>query len=497
MTASASGLAGSTANIEVQLRSFTLVSPLVGINRAVTATITLDQAAPAGGATFNLSVANTSVATVSPASITIPEGSVTGAFQLTGGTGTGYTSVIADGTANGFVSKTLNITVTDRLIDMPLAVDASLGSTHTVPVLIGPDQAAAGGVVITVISSNPAVVQVLTPTVTIPEGTFQATVQVRAATGATGSATITASNPDYAPDVMQVTVTSGLNILETFSNFGQAETDSLHIQLQSADLPYTAPTGGVVVTLAAADTTCVTAPASMTIAAGAIFNIATLSYGGSATLPCTTTVTASNGLFGTDTVTVTVGQAPDLGAATITDPWANYFKVGSSLQKPLRINLATANHGGVKVQIKSDNPGISLVAPDATTPGAPVTELNVPNGTSYVDFYVQGVRNTTGTVSLRASTARFTTGTASVQVVVPTLQIVSLAAAYTSLDPDVNFYVRAGVLNGASISQWQGASAGEGPLPVTVTSSAAGVGAIKKTGDSGASETIYLAVGAT
>jgi hypothetical protein len=61
MTASATGLAGSTITVEVKLRSFTIVSPLVGINRAVTATITLDQSAIAGGATFNLSVADTGV----------------------------------------------------------------------------------------------------------------------------------------------------------------------------------------------------------------------------------------------------------------------------------------------------------------------------------------------------------------------------------------------------------------------------------------------------
>ena len=504
VNASAAGLVGSTATVNVQLRSFTLVSPLVGINRAVTATITLDQPAIAGGATFNLSVADTGVASVSSSSIIIPAGQLTGTFQLTGGLSTGYTSVTADGTASGYVSKTINISVTDHLIDLQSAADAYLGTTLTVPLLIGPDSAQAGGLVVTVTSSNPAVIQVLTPSVTVPEGTFQTTVQVRAVTGAAGSATITASNPDYAPDVMQVTIKSGLNIMESFSNFAQAETDTLHIQLQTdgvpypAAIPYPASEGGVFVTLISSDTSCVSLPASMTITAGETFISPTLSYGGTAALPCTATVAASNNLFGGDTVQVTVGQTPDLGAVTITDPWQGYFRVGSGLQKQLRVNLATANHGGVTVQIKGDNPAVGLVATNAISAGDPVIELMVPDGDTYADFYLQGKRSQIGDVTLIARVARFSPNPAAIKVVQPVFTLNGLPDSTTSLSANDPFYAYAYILNaaGTAVQTTQEVSA-EGALPVTFTSSNGGVGQIAKTGSTAASVTITMAVGAT
>ena len=495
VNASATGLTGSSVSVEIQVRGFTLVSPLVGIDRAVTATITLDQAAPSGGATFNLSVDDISIAKVSPASITIPEGQTTGTFQLTGGTGKGFTIVRADGTANGYVRKTLNISVTDHLIDLPAASNAYLGSIISVPVLISPDQAPAGGVVITVTSSNPDIIQVVTPTVTIPEGTFQATVQVRAVTGAAGSATITASNPDFAPDVMVATITSGLDIMESFATFGSTETDTLHLQLVNGNPLFPAPAGGVQITLISSDASCAVVTSPTTIATGNIFATATLSYGGSAALPCTATVTASNALFGTDSVQVTVGQSPDLGAMTITDPWQGYLRVGSGLQKQMRLNLATSSHGGVTVQIKSDNPAFAKLAADATSLGKPVIELTVPNGQSYIDFYVQGGLSATGNVTLTARNIRFSPGAVTITVVQPVFAIAGLTTPTTSLAADNEFYVQAGILNtaGTAVQVWQPVSA-EGPLPVTFTSSTPAVGQMATSSARGASVTVNMPV---
>jgi hypothetical protein len=373
-----------------------------------------------------------------------------------------------------------------------------------VPLLIGPDSAQAGGLAVTVTSSNPAVIQVLTPTVTVPEGTFQTTVQVRAVTGAAGSATITASNPDYAPDVMQVTIKSGLNIMERFSNFAQTETDTLHIQLQTSSepypavIPYPAPAGGVLVTMTSSDTSCVTLPASMTITDGETFISPTLSYGGTAALPCTATITASNNLFGGDTVQVTVGQSPDLGAVTITDPWQGYFRVGSGLQKPLRVNLATANHGGVTVQIKGDNPAVGLVATNATSAGVPVVEVTVPDGQAYADFYLQGKRSQIGDVTLIARVARFSPNPTVIKVVQPVFALGNLPDSTTTLSANDAFWAYAYILNaaGTAIQTNQEVSA-EGALPVTFTSSDGGVGQIAKTGSTAASVTITMAVGTT
>jgi hypothetical protein len=101
------------------------------------------------------------------------------------------------------------------------------------------------------------------------------------------------------------------------------------------------------VTLVSSDASCVVAPASITASAGQSIGTATLSDGGSTTHPCTATVTASSTLFGSDTVQVTVGKAPDLGAMTIADIYWGNNNVGSSLKNPYRVTPAT----GSQVQV--------------------------------------------------------------------------------------------------------------------------------------------------
>ena len=102
ITASATDLTGDIKTINVQARSFSLSNQLVGIDRTVTGTITLAQPALTGGASFAMSVGNTSVMTVSPASVTIPQGETIGTFDLTGGLAPGETILTANGSADGF-----------------------------------------------------------------------------------------------------------------------------------------------------------------------------------------------------------------------------------------------------------------------------------------------------------------------------------------------------------------------------------------------------------
>ncbi|MHC1725305.1 MAG: PKD domain-containing protein [Syntrophobacteraceae bacterium] len=494
ITASSTGLTGSTSTITVLARTFSIISPLVGIDRTVTGTITLTQAAPSGGAVLALSVGNTSVATISPASVSIPAGQTTATFELTGGHLVGFTTVTADGAANGYETRSMDITVTDRLIDIPGARELALGETYSFSVLIAPDKAPAGGVAISLTSSNPSLVEVLTPTVTVPQGSFQTTATVRASSSATGSAVITASNPGFAPDKMQVPVTAALNVLQTFANFGATETFDLFVQLESGGAPFTTPTA-TPVTLTSANTACVNVSSPISIPDGASFGTATLSYGGSATLPCTTTVTASSLLFGTDNVQVTVGQAPDLGAITVDDVHSGTGRVGSGLQYAYRVNLPTGGHGGVNVQITSSNPSTARVAAGASIPGSPVTQVFIPNGQSYYDFYIQGVRGAVGSVNIKAASPRFTSGQIGVEIVQPVMRIYELNAAVTTLSADDPFYVYLGILDPSDsyVWQWQYVS-GAGPLPITFTSSNPSAGVVKTSSASAASVTVQVPV---
>ncbi|MEW5800484.1 MAG: PKD domain-containing protein, partial [bacterium] len=491
VSASAAGLTGDDSSVTVQPRTFTLSSPLVGIDRTVRGTIALAQPAPSGGATIALSVANTGVAAVSPATVTILEGYTTGNFELTGGLSAGSTTITADGMDDGYSTQTLDITVTDWLLDLPPARELALGQTDSIWVFIAPHPAPAGGFEISIQSSDSSLVDVLTPAVTIPEGAWSATGIIRASTGSTGTVMITASNPNFAPDTMQVTVTASLNILESFSSFGDMSTDTIAVQLESGGHPFPAPPGGLTITLTSADPGCVAVAPSITIPEGATFGTAALTYGDSTSLPCTTTVTAGSSLFGSDTVEVTVGQTPDLGNIIAS---SSSGRVGSGLQQQYRMNLSTANHGGVTVQMKSSDPSVALLAPDATTAGLPVTEIFVPDGQNYYYFYIQGVCLATGIATITAKSVRFNQGSMSIDIVQPVLVITGLAASTSTLSADDPFYVRCGILNtsGTGISGYQNASAGTDGVTVTLTSSNAAVGQLITSAGNGGSVTVVI-----
>ncbi len=495
ITASATGFTGDTSTVDVVIRDLNLSSPLVGIDRAVTAIISLPQPAPVGGATFDLSVADSNVASLSVTSITIAQGQSSAQFQITGGLIIGFTTVTADGTDSGYTDKTIDISVTDRLIDLPTAKDLTLAQEITLPLLIAPDAAPVGGVEIAVISSNPALVEVLTPIVTVPEGSFQAAVQIRAVGSATGMAIITASNSGFAPDTSAVTVSAGLNIIQSAIEFEPGVTEIAFLELISGGDKFPAPAGGIDVNLSSVDTNCVTVDALINIPEGSPFGSANLTYGGVAALPCTTTVTASSPVFGEDTITVTVASIPDIGTLSLSDIWWGDARIGSSLQASYRVTLDNSGHGGVTVQVRTSNPTVALLAPDAVTPGTPVIEVMVPAGQTYADFYLQGVTSATGNVTLTATQSQFTSGSLSVDVVQPVMRLSGLTASTTSLSADDPFRVETGYLHSNGVSfRYANVSATQGSLMVNLTSSETGVGQLVTTSASGSPVTVQIPI---
>lgn len=105
----------------------------------------------------------------------------------------------ADGTTAGYRTLTLEFEITNRLIDLPPAQVIALTEQRDAQLLIGPDPAPAGGVDIVIESDDPSVVEVLTASITIPEGEVEASAKV-VGKSATGRANLTASNPGFAPD---------------------------------------------------------------------------------------------------------------------------------------------------------------------------------------------------------------------------------------------------------------------------------------------------------
>ena len=491
VTASAAGLTGDSSTLLVTERQFGLTSPLVGISRTVFGQIDLARPAPNGGATIELSVLDTTVATIAPATLVIPEGQTQGEYTLTGGATIGATTVTADGTADGYESQSIGITVTDRQIDLPSNFEMFFGEVRSLQILIAPDPAPVGGLQIDVSSDNPGVVSILTPVVIIPEGSFVGSVDVLANSVQAGQARITASNSGFAPDFTNIDVTAALDILQSSESFESTETQEVYFQVLSGGSPLPAPAGGIPVTLSSDDTSCVAVTSPSTIAEGETFAGATLSYGGTAALPCSAQVTAANASFGTDVIPVTIEEVPDIGNIAFGNI-NGLNSVGSSLQETGTITLDTGAHGGITLQIQSSNPALARVSGDAVTAGLPVIEINIPDGTTTANYYVQGVRGVTGSVVISATSPSFTTGTRPIDVVEPTFQTLGLLTTSTTLAADDPFTVRTYIRNAAgNLSVIQSVSA-DGPLPVTFISSDPTTGAFTTSTDTSASPVTIL-----
>ena len=136
-----------------------LDTPLVGVGRSATLEITLDPPAPAGGSTVTVTSDDEEILTVEPpGTIFIPDGEANGQIGVVG-IAAGTTTVRWD--TPGYNEGSLEIEVTPNLISLPTTLNVPLDKTVSMPVTIAPDPAPEGGVVVSLVSDNPAV-EVLT-----------------------------------------------------------------------------------------------------------------------------------------------------------------------------------------------------------------------------------------------------------------------------------------------------------------------------------------------
>lgn len=302
--------------------------------------------------------------------------------------------------------------------------------------------------------------EVVTPTVTIPAGQLSANAMVKGV--AIGMASITASNPNFAPDTSAVTVTANLNILETSMTLFLGFPKNITIQFESAGSAVAAPAPGISVTMTSSNPGCVSVTSPVTISTGLVNTAATLNYGGTATLPCVTTVIASASDLTSDSISVTVNSAPKI------IPYYAPGTVGAGLQKQcyLCFYLETpAPAGGITVHLESSNPSAVRLSPDTTTIGTATIDILVAAGSSFIgSFYIQGVETALlpSTVTITASAPGYTNGSGTATVVQPAFQITSLSTNTTTLSPNTPFYVLVGVPSGGGLSTYQAVRAGGG-----------------------------------
>jgi hypothetical protein len=212
-------------------------------------------------------------------------------------------------------SATVTVAATaavDVLTLSPSALSLPPASEGTMTVSIS--SARAQDVVVSIVSSEPAVVSV-PETATIPAGQTGATF-VAGASETTGTSTITAMASGASPATATVAVVNAtLDILETTAALAAGIPGSVSVRLQGSGTVVSVPAGGVAYSAQSTNPTCV-AVLDGVLPAGALSTPVAITYGGTATLPCTGTVTISSQAFGVDSAVVTVYPAEVVYSAT-------------------------------------------------------------------------------------------------------------------------------------------------------------------------------------
>ena len=456
-------------------------TPLVGVGAQAGVRVLLPFEAPAGGTTVSLTSSNPVVATVSPSSVTIAAGE-SQAVVAVSGLSVGTTTLTA--VAAGYADGTLDISVTNNILSVPSSLTVPLGGTLTLPVSIsGP--APAGGLPVSLVSSNPAAVELVSGTITIPAGAVAANATILGK--APGTATVVASSPNFASASAQATTQGNLNITASSIQIRPAFPNTVTVELQSAGSPVAAPSPGVPVSFVAAVPNCA-AIAAVTIPTGLTSATAAVTYGGSATLPCITTVTANATGLTSDNISVTVNPNPGISLLSVPALVGAGLMAGGGTAR-----LAESNHGGVTVRITSSNPERLLVSRTPTTEVGAFVDVPVANGGTDASYWVHGVEEARGTVTLTATAPGFTQTQATTTVAETGLQLQNVPGSTTTLSPDDAFSVSIGVLNASgAVAQFQALRTGAAPLSVTISHTNPAVAQLVSTSGAGQTRTVTI-----
>ncbi len=248
----------------VFLTGFTLTPSTIDGGQKAQGVVTISAPAPAGGVIVNLKSSNTTVATV-PNTVTVPAGASTVAFDITGQTISVDKSVnITASRGSTSIVRALNVRGVTFTVDVSPASVVG-GKENAMGTITLSNPAPAGGAIVKLKSSNPAVASVPT-SVTVMAGSSTATF------------TITTS-PVSSTREVNITATLGTNVVVTPLEVRAVGVSSLEFSknpVQGGEsvtifvtLEAPAPAGGASVSLSASNPDVFRIfPATITIAAG-------------------------------------------------------------------------------------------------------------------------------------------------------------------------------------------------------------------------------------
>src|SRR5579883_1727170 len=390
---------GSGVSLPV-LTSLQCAPTTLGSGAAATCTVTLNQAAPSGGAAVSISDNSTLLTT--PASVTVAAGATSATFSATAGTLTSTQSATITATlGTSTVSATLSLqapTLVTGLACSPTTLGSGAAASCTVTL----NQAAPSGGAAVSISDNSTLLT--TPaSVTVAAGATSATFSATAGTlTSTQSATITAtlgtSTVSATLSLQAPTLVTGLACSPTTLGSGAAATCTV-------TLNQAAPSGGAVVSISD-NSTLLTTPASVTVAAGA--TSATFSAtAGTVTVSGTAVLTAT---LGSSTATSTLNLViPAVLSSLTCSPTG--LTVGAS--STCAVTLVSAVPWNVTVAL-TDSKTTVLSAPASATvaPGSvssTFTATALASGWSVLSAVLNGA---TKSVVITAKAAKKAAGTA-------------------------------------------------------------------------------------
>ena len=270
----------------LRFSSLTLQPASVPGGNSSTGTVTFSAPAFTGGATVWMSSSDWNVASVSDP-VTVPEGATTATFAVSTGAVSQPTSVTISGSYAG-VTQSATLTLTPpALIAESLNASSVIGGATPAGTVTLDEPAPAGGIVVSLTSSNPAVVSV-PASVTIPQWATSAdfdvtTSAVSNATSVTITATAATATRTVSLTVRPATL---VGLIIGSSSVSSGGSCTAMIQLSGP-----APSGGAVVALGSSDPNSASVPDSVTVPAGASLAYFSVS-GNDVSQPTSVTITA-------------------------------------------------------------------------------------------------------------------------------------------------------------------------------------------------------------
>ena len=454
---------------------------LVGVGLSNTVNITLSQAAPVNGLTVNLSSDNTSTVSLPAPSVFIAQGGTTGSFTING-VSAGTTTVRAAGT--GYTAGALSVTATLQIVSLPATLNVPFGQNQVVPINLAVP-APTGGVNVTLASSDATRVAIVVGNITIPQGS-----QIGSGTvfgQFPGPSTLTASAPGFVSAASAATTTAALNIVQTSATLNASFGTTVTIELRSGATTVPAPAGGLTVDLSSSNGACMAVPSTVTIPQGLVNTTALLTYGGTATTPCSATLTASAANITSDQINVTVNPTPTINLST---PAQGTGRLGNGLQDAAGGFLQVPTTVATTVRVASGDQSVLLISATDSTPGGQFADIPVPiNGQSFT-YYTQAIGVSPTPVTITASSTNYTDGTTTVTLVAPAIDLGNVTAVQTTLGANDPFVVRVGVPNvgNTSFSAFQAVRAGSPPVVATITNSDGAVARLVTASDTSPSQ---------